>query len=128
MCYIELTKSNIFGVYAQGLKETEANIYDGCGKNKNCVGAPLGCIQTMNCRAIVALMPWNDKYHFEMLAHDSQYVAFGLSDDNKMVKMFKCKTIKFLEMVEVQVYIVCLYSSRICIIFYSYIRRPVEHI
>ncbi|XP_025420155.1 putative ferric-chelate reductase 1 homolog [Sipha flava] len=67
-----------------GLKETEVNIYNGCGKNKNCVGAPLGCIQTMNCRAIVALMPWNDKYNFEMLAHDSQYVAFGLSDDNKM--------------------------------------------
>uniref|UniRef100_A0A2H8TDL1 Putative ferric-chelate reductase 1 n=1 Tax=Melanaphis sacchari TaxID=742174 RepID=A0A2H8TDL1_9HEMI len=67
-----------------GLKEIEANIYDGCGKNKNCVGAPLGCIQTMNCRAVVALMPSNDKYQFEMMARDSQYVAFGLSDDNKM--------------------------------------------
>lgn len=67
-----------------GLKEIEANIYDGCGKTKNCVGAPLGCIQTMNCRAVVALMPSNDKYQFEMMARDSQYVAFGLSDDNKM--------------------------------------------
>jgi len=42
----------------------------------------------MNCRAVVALMPWNDKYQFEMMAHDSQYVAFGLSDDNKMVKKY----------------------------------------
>jgi len=39
----------------------------------------------MNCRAVVALMPWNDKYQFEMMARDSQYVAFGLSEDNKMV-------------------------------------------
>jgi hypothetical protein len=95
LCPFEPTKSKTFGIYVQGLKETEVNIYNGCGKNKNCVGAPLGCIQTMNCRAIVALMPWNDKYNFEMLAHDSQYVAFGLSDDNKMVTTFKRKAIEF---------------------------------
>lgn len=34
----------------------------------------------------MALTPWNDRYQFEMLARDSQYVAFGLSNDNKMVK------------------------------------------
>lgn len=53
------------------------------------MGAPLGCIQSMNCRAVVALMPTDDIYQFEMLAHDSQFVAFGLSDDNKMVKSKK---------------------------------------
>jgi len=42
----------------------------------------------MDCRAVVALMPWNDKYQFEMMARDSQYVAFGLSEDNKMVCNF----------------------------------------
>ncbi|VVC24734.1 Hypothetical protein CINCED_3A009275 [Cinara cedri] len=67
-----------------GLEEIEANIYDGCGKNKNCVGAPLGCIAATNCLAVVALMPSDDKYQFEMLGRGSQFVAFGISDDNKM--------------------------------------------
>lgn len=70
----------------QGVKEIEMNMYNGCGKNKNCVGSPLGCLSSMNCQAVVTLMSSNDKYQFEMLAHNSQYVAFGLSDDNKMVK------------------------------------------
>lgn len=70
----------------QSLEEIEANIYDGCGKYKNCVGAPLGCIAAANCLAVVALMPSSDKYQFEMLARNSQFVAFGISDDNRMVK------------------------------------------
>lgn len=46
----------------------------------------MGCIKTMNCQAVVAMMPSNNyKYEFEMLAHNSKYVAFGLSDDNRMV-------------------------------------------
>ncbi|XP_050523392.1 putative ferric-chelate reductase 1 homolog [Daktulosphaira vitifoliae] len=68
----------------QGVKEIESNIYNECGRSKNCVGSPPGCIQASNCRAVVALTHFSGRYQFEMLAHDSKYVAFGLSDDNKM--------------------------------------------
>lgn len=73
-----------FGKSENELTKIKKNIYTGCGKNKDCVGGPLGCIQSMNCRAIVALIPSDDKYQFEMLAYGSKYVAFGLSHDNKM--------------------------------------------
>ncbi|XP_050442083.1 putative ferric-chelate reductase 1 homolog isoform X2 [Adelges cooleyi] len=69
---------------ARGVKEIETNIYNECGTSKNCVSSPPGCLQAANCRAVVALTNSGGRYQFEMLAHDSRFVAVGLSDDNKM--------------------------------------------
>lgn len=61
-----------------------AAIYEGCGKIKNCFGTPDGCIDTLNCKAIVAIDVKGEKYTFELLGEGGKYVAVGMSKDEKM--------------------------------------------
>ncbi|XP_039277082.1 putative ferric-chelate reductase 1 homolog isoform X1 [Nilaparvata lugens] len=64
--------------------KAEKDIYKGCGRTKNCFGIPAGCIEVKNCTAVVSVVPSGNKYQFDMLAKRSEYVAVGLSDDEKM--------------------------------------------
>ncbi|XP_031831549.1 putative ferric-chelate reductase 1 homolog isoform X2 [Nomia melanderi] len=65
-------------------KESEDSIYTGCGSEKNCFGSPAGCIEAKNCKAMVAVLVRGERYLFELQAHDSKYVAVGLSNDSYM--------------------------------------------
>lgn len=61
--------------------------YKECGISKNCMGSPIGCVKNMNCHAVIAVQPCvENKCLIEMLAFNSEYVAFGLSNDMKMVR------------------------------------------
>ncbi|XP_075215602.1 putative ferric-chelate reductase 1 homolog [Lycorma delicatula] len=62
----------------------EQDIYSGCGKTKNCLGLPEGCISVRNCTTAVSVRPLGLKYQFDMIAKQSEYVAFALSDDQLM--------------------------------------------
>lgn len=60
-------------------------IYQGCDDTKLCFGVPQNCIPNGNCKAIVAVFVAGDIYTFEIQGTDNpQYVAAGLSMDNKM--------------------------------------------
>ncbi|KAI8423800.1 hypothetical protein MSG28_012811 [Choristoneura fumiferana] len=60
-------------------------IYQGCADTKLCYGVPENCIQTGNCKAIVAIFVAGDKYTFEIQGTGNpKYVAAALSMDNKM--------------------------------------------
>ncbi|XP_045507072.1 putative ferric-chelate reductase 1 homolog [Colias croceus] len=60
-------------------------IYQGCADTKLCFGVPQNCIQTGNCKAILAIFVAGDTYTFEIQGTDNpKYVAAGLSADNKM--------------------------------------------
>ncbi|XP_053677551.1 putative ferric-chelate reductase 1 homolog [Anopheles nili] len=61
-------------------------IYTGCGQNKGCFGFPEGCVDSVNCRAVVTIAVLGSRYVFEMKSAYNRpaYVAFGLSDDAKM--------------------------------------------
>lgn len=52
---------------------------------KNCVGSPQGCIETRDCKAALSITTQGDEYVVNMISHQSIYVAFGLSEDTKMV-------------------------------------------
>ncbi|XP_044006147.1 putative ferric-chelate reductase 1 homolog isoform X2 [Aphidius gifuensis] len=65
-------------------KPKRAGIYEGCGKLKNCFGTPDGCIDTADCKAIVAIDVKGEKYTFELLGEGGKYVALGISNDEKM--------------------------------------------
>lgn len=59
--------------------------YTGCFSEKGCFGAPDGCVATKNCKIAVATIVKGESYEFELKApQDAAWVAFGLSDDNKM--------------------------------------------
>ncbi|XP_050316010.1 putative ferric-chelate reductase 1 homolog [Anthonomus grandis grandis] len=59
--------------------------YDGCTVNKLCFGSPASCVNSRNCKAVVAVSVSGDKYDFEMKADSSaSWVGVGLSDDDKM--------------------------------------------
>ncbi|XP_039764896.1 putative ferric-chelate reductase 1 homolog isoform X1 [Pararge aegeria] len=60
-------------------------IYQGCADTKLCFGVPQNCIQSGNCKAIVAIFVAGDTYTFEIQGSDNpKYVAAALSMDNKM--------------------------------------------
>lgn len=61
-------------------------IYQGCGETKGCFGFPDGCVETRNCRAVVATIVQGERYIFEMKSGYNRpaYVAVGLSHDAKM--------------------------------------------
>lgn len=64
--------------------------YRNCGRSKICIGSPTGCVENMNCNAVVMVRPCvENKCLFQMFANGSKYVAFGLSDDRKMVRLLK---------------------------------------
>lgn len=59
--------------------------YDGCDTKKACFGAPVDCVKTKNCKAVVAVTVYGDRYEFEMkAAPSSQWVGVGLSSDMQM--------------------------------------------
>ncbi|XP_022913819.1 putative ferric-chelate reductase 1 homolog [Onthophagus taurus] len=59
--------------------------YDGCGTKKTCFGAPDGCLQSKNCKAIVAVNVYGERYEFELKSHNTaSWVGVGLSQDDKM--------------------------------------------
>ncbi|KAL1114933.1 hypothetical protein AAG570_007756, partial [Ranatra chinensis] len=59
--------------------------YNGCGSDKICVGSAEGCIENKNCIALVSVKNVGNLYDFEMFSKDgSKYVAYGISQDNKM--------------------------------------------
>lgn len=62
--------------------------YDGCNDFKTCFGAPGDCVTTRDCQAVVAVVAQGMRYHFEMKAQATGYVAVGLSEDRFMVSMF----------------------------------------
>lgn len=66
--------------------DTTDPIYQGCGENKGCFGFPDGCVETRNCRAVVATIVQGERYIFEMKSGYNRpaYVAVGLSNDAKM--------------------------------------------
>lgn len=66
--------------------DTTDPIYRGCGENKGCFGFPEGCVETRNCRAVVATIVQGERYIFEMKSGYNRpaYVAVGLSNDAKM--------------------------------------------
>ncbi|XP_065088018.1 putative ferric-chelate reductase 1 homolog isoform X1 [Ochlerotatus camptorhynchus] len=66
--------------------DTTDPIYQGCGENKGCFGFPEGCVETRNCRAVVATVVEGERYIFEMKSGFNRpaYVAVGLSNDAKM--------------------------------------------
>ncbi|XP_058458577.1 putative ferric-chelate reductase 1 homolog isoform X2 [Malaya genurostris] len=61
-------------------------IYEGCGVSKGCFGFPEGCVETRNCRAVVATIVQGERYIFEMKSGYNRpaYIAVGLSNDAKM--------------------------------------------
>ncbi|XP_055528537.1 putative ferric-chelate reductase 1 homolog isoform X2 [Wyeomyia smithii] len=61
-------------------------IYEGCGETKGCFGFPEGCVETRNCRAVVATIVQGERYIFEMKSGYNRpaYIAVGLSNDAKM--------------------------------------------
>lgn len=66
--------------------ETVDPIYEGCGDTKGCFGFPEGCVETRNCRAVVATVVQGERYIFEMKSGYNRpaYIAVGLSTDGKM--------------------------------------------
>ncbi|XP_054279295.1 putative ferric-chelate reductase 1 homolog [Macrosteles quadrilineatus] len=58
--------------------------YDGCNDFKTCFGAPGDCVTTRDCQAVVAVVAQGMRYHFEMKAQATGYVAVGLSEDRFM--------------------------------------------
>lgn len=66
--------------------DTTDPIYQGCGENKGCFGFPEGCVETRNCRAVVATIVQGERYIFEMKSGYNRpaYVAVGLSNDARM--------------------------------------------
>ncbi|XP_012272303.1 putative ferric-chelate reductase 1 homolog [Orussus abietinus] len=64
----------------------EDQFYNGCGTTKNCFGAPSGCVEERNCKAVVSVLVRGERYLFELQVRErgSKYVAVGLSDDSKM--------------------------------------------
>ena len=67
-------------------------MYEGCGTKKYCVESSPGCIENKDCVAVVAVRRRGYQFEFEMIAKNSAYVAFGISEDNKMVYSTKnCK-------------------------------------
>ncbi|XP_044263845.1 putative ferric-chelate reductase 1 homolog [Tribolium madens] len=59
--------------------------YEGCGVTKLCFGAPANCLNSKNCKAVVAVTVSGDKFEFEMKATgNAGWVGVGLSDDDKM--------------------------------------------
>ena len=76
---------------APGLRQQEER-YQGCGEIKGCFGSPSGCVEERSCEMLVgyALTGDND-VNFEIIGRSgfsNPYVAFGLSDDGKMVSLF----------------------------------------
>lgn len=69
------------------ISTTDDPFYDGCGSTKNCFGTPDGCVQLKNCKAAVSVLVRGERYLFEIHAKNSVYVAVGLSDDSKMVRL-----------------------------------------
>lgn len=73
-------------VFSLQTQSEEDPFYTDCHITKNCFGAPVGCIKTKDCAAVVAVIVQGDEYHFEMQARgEAKYVAVGLSDDKNMV-------------------------------------------
>lgn len=74
--------------FSPEIRETETvfdPFYEGCGVTKLCFGAPVNCINSKNCKAVVAVTVSGDKYEFEMKATgNAGWVGVGLSDDEKM--------------------------------------------
>nr|XP_032521906.1 putative ferric-chelate reductase 1 homolog isoform X2 [Danaus plexippus plexippus] len=70
------------------VKTTQApldTIYQGCADTKLCFGVPVNCIQSGNCKAVVAVFVAGDTYTFEIQGIDNpKYVSAGLSTNNKM--------------------------------------------
>lgn len=44
------------------------NVFEGCGEEKVCFGAPTGCIETENCRLFGAVSFKDEKFYFELLS------------------------------------------------------------
>ena len=73
-------------------KPDNNGVYDGCYQTKGCFGQPDDCVQKRNCDMIMTYTKEissgkeeNSRFLFEVGGSASQdYVALGLSDDNKM--------------------------------------------
>uniref|UniRef100_A0A0C9QEG1 CG8399_2 protein n=1 Tax=Fopius arisanus TaxID=64838 RepID=A0A0C9QEG1_9HYME len=59
-------------------------IYSGCGTTRTCFGAPNNCIDTQDCKAVVAISVRGERYIFELQGESAKYIAVGLSEDDKM--------------------------------------------
>jgi len=72
--------------------ETEPNhkklkaIYEGCGTQKSCFGAPGKCLSDYSCTLMASWKKIGDEFEFEMARKDGsgKYVAIGLSEDSSM--------------------------------------------
>ncbi len=64
------------------------SFYDGCDAVKTCFGLPQGCIGQQNCAVVTTVSVQGNKFIFGMQAKRAAYVATGLSDDLRMVKLF----------------------------------------
>lgn len=104
---------------------TEDPFYTGCGSTKNCFGTPSGCIEEKNCIAAVTVLVRGERYLFELQAHDSKYVAVGLSDDSKMVNFIDNRNI-FIHGLLILFFIYLLYDVIIFLI--KGIKRFNEHV
>ncbi|RZB38617.1 ferric-chelate reductase 1 -like, partial [Asbolus verrucosus] len=59
--------------------------YEGCAVTKLCFGSPVNCVNSKNCKAVVAVTVSGDRYEFEMKATGNPgWVGVGLSEDEKM--------------------------------------------
>lgn len=80
----------------QKILKAEQEIYSGCGKTKNCLALPEGCISSRNCTAAVSVIPsGSQRYQFDVIAKRSVYVSFGFSDDTLMVSEVRTKRLVF---------------------------------
>uniref|UniRef100_A0A1B6DIZ9 Ferric-chelate reductase 1 homolog n=1 Tax=Clastoptera arizonana TaxID=38151 RepID=A0A1B6DIZ9_9HEMI len=66
------------------LQQALADIYAGCGMNKNCLGSPEGCVDSRSCKAVLSVSVLENIYVVDMMANNSKYVAVGFSSDNRM--------------------------------------------
>ncbi|XP_019562157.1 putative ferric-chelate reductase 1 homolog isoform X1 [Aedes albopictus] len=71
---------------ATAASDSSDPIYQGCGDTKGCFGFPEGCVESRNCRAVVATIVQGERYIFEMKSGYNRpaYIAVGLSNDAKM--------------------------------------------
>lgn len=71
---------------ATAASDSSDAIYQGCGDTKGCFGFPEGCVESRNCRAVVATIVQGERYIFEMKSGYNRpaYIAVGLSNDAKM--------------------------------------------
>ena len=97
---LTLTSDSEAEAEPEGEAEPEAEKhadYEGCFSSKGCFGDSTDCVEKGDCKVLMTWDPLDDDAGFEFSLHgpatsDGQYLAFGLSDDDKMADdlVFAC--------------------------------------